>query len=213
MPRPRLPHTSRRSRPSWLMSPARSPWCSAAPEPLRPTARTATGASGLKRRSTVASRCCPRTATSSVPRRTVPVGELALCRPIMGEPPRPGFPAALAATATECWCGGAAVGLMFGAGVRGCGGRGLLRGDARRGHLCIAHARLAERREWVVNEKALVQRADLDAVQTLLATPGATSAELAETSQRSSPQPAPSRSPPADQRATCRVGNPGAGLL
>jgi hypothetical protein len=47
--------------------------------------------------------------------------------------------------------------------------------------LCVAHARLAARREWVLNEKRLVQRAGLDEAQVLLASPGATATELAAT--------------------------------
>jgi hypothetical protein len=45
----------------------------------------------------------------------------------------------------------------------------------------VAHARLAQRREWALNEKHLVSRAGLAEVQPLLARPGATSAELAAT--------------------------------
>jgi hypothetical protein len=47
--------------------------------------------------------------------------------------------------------------------------------------LCAAHARLSERREWVHNEKRLVQRAGLDPVEPLVARPGGTPAELAVT--------------------------------
>ena len=47
--------------------------------------------------------------------------------------------------------------------------------------LSAAHARLAERHEWVVNEKRLVERAGLAEVQPLLAAPGAGSAGLAAT--------------------------------
>jgi class 3 adenylate cyclase len=47
--------------------------------------------------------------------------------------------------------------------------------------LCIAHARLAERHEWVLNEKRLVQRAGLDEVQTLVARTGTTESELTTT--------------------------------
>ena len=47
--------------------------------------------------------------------------------------------------------------------------------------LCVAHARLAERREWVLNEKRLVRRAGLEEAQALLAGPGSTPAELAAT--------------------------------
>jgi hypothetical protein len=45
--------------------------------------------------------------------------------------------------------------------------------------LCVAHARLAARREWVLNEKRLVHRADLDDAQAALARPGADRTELA----------------------------------
>jgi predicted nucleotidyltransferase len=41
----------------------------------------------------------------------LPAGELALCRPITGEVPRPGFPAALAATAADRWSARARVSL------------------------------------------------------------------------------------------------------
>jgi hypothetical protein len=34
--------------------------------------------------------------------------------------------------------------------------------------LCVAHARMAEREEWALNEKGLVHRCGLDAVQALL---------------------------------------------
>ena len=44
--------------------------------------------------------------------------------------------------------------------------------------LCAAHARLAQRREWALNEKRLVQRAGLQATQPLLARPGSTSEHL-----------------------------------
>jgi hypothetical protein len=44
--------------------------------------------------------------------------------------------------------------------------------------LCAAHARLCARREWARNEKRLVTRAGLDAVQPLLARTGATPDEL-----------------------------------
>jgi hypothetical protein len=110
------------------------------------------------------------------------VGELALCRPLAGELPRPAaFPAALAASAPPRWRGKAGVALLFAqmhareADAVGCAG---LLAEAV---LCAAHARLAERREWVLNEKRLVRRAGLDALQPLLAEPGATAASLAGT--------------------------------
>jgi hypothetical protein len=47
--------------------------------------------------------------------------------------------------------------------------------------LGVAHARLAERAEWVLNEKRLVARAGLEAVQARLGAAGTTGAELEAT--------------------------------
>jgi hypothetical protein len=47
--------------------------------------------------------------------------------------------------------------------------------------LCVAHARLAQRREWVLNEKRLVERAGLGEVAPLLGTPGTSTGELVAT--------------------------------
>ncbi len=108
----------------------------------------------------------------------LPVGELALCQPIAGELPRPGFPDALAATAPERWRGRAGVALMFAQAHAAAADVVCCVGMLAQAVLCAAHARLAQRREWALNEKALVRRAGLDDVQALLAGPGATSAEL-----------------------------------
>ncbi|HZC14551.1 MAG TPA: nucleotidyltransferase domain-containing protein [Thermoleophilaceae bacterium] len=114
----------------------------------------------------------------------LPVGELAICRMITGELPRPEFPEPLAATASERWRGRAGVSLMF-AQIHAAAGdvvccAGMLVGAV----LCAAHARVAERREWALNEKHLVERAGLNEAQALLTRPGATSAELAATVAR-----------------------------
>jgi nucleotidyltransferase-like protein len=102
----------------------------------------------------------------------LPAGELALCRVLHGEVARPAFSDALAASAQARWEGKASVSLMF-AGIHAeafdavaCVG---MLGHAV---LCAAHARLAARREWVLNEKRLVERAGLGKVQRLLASPG-----------------------------------------
>ena len=109
----------------------------------------------------------------------LPVGELAVCRPIAGEVPRPEFPRALAAAAAGRWKGRARVALLFAqqhaAGADAVCCAGMLANAV----LCAAHARLAERREWVLNEKRLVQRAGLDVVQTQMPKPGAAAADLA----------------------------------
>ena len=47
--------------------------------------------------------------------------------------------------------------------------------------LCSAHGRLAQRREWVLNEKRLVARAGLESVQARLGAVGTTAAELEAT--------------------------------
>jgi len=112
----------------------------------------------------------------------LPVGELALCRPLAGEPlPRPDFPDRLAATAPARWEGRAAVSLMFAATHARAGDVVACAGMLAEATLCAAHARLAARRAWVRNEKRLVARAGLDAVGPLLARPGATAVELGAT--------------------------------
>jgi predicted nucleotidyltransferase len=111
----------------------------------------------------------------------VPVAELAIGRPIAGEVPRPRFPARLAASAPPRWVGRAGVALMFARIHAGAGDAVCCAGMLADAVLCTAHARLAERREWVLNEKRIVQRAALDEVQGLLAGPGATRAELTAT--------------------------------
>jgi predicted nucleotidyltransferase len=98
----------------------------------------------------------------------LPVGELALCRPIAGELGRPEFPGALAETAPVRWRGRASVCLMFARGHAALGDAVACTGMLAQAALCAAHARLAERREWVLNEKGLIRRAGLDAVGPLI---------------------------------------------
>jgi predicted nucleotidyltransferase len=102
----------------------------------------------------------------------LPVGELAICRPLTGELPRPGFPEPLAVNAGGRWLGRAQVALMFARSHADAGDAVCCTGMLAQAVLCTAHARLAERREWVLNEKRLVHRAGLDDVQALLAARG-----------------------------------------
>lgn len=111
----------------------------------------------------------------------LPVGELAVCQPLVGDVPRPSFPDALAATASERWRGRASVSLMFAHGHARAGDAVCCTGMLVDAVLCVAHARLAARREWALNEKGLVQRAGLDEAQALLAAAGATPSELGVT--------------------------------
>lgn len=94
----------------------------------------------------------------------LPAGELALCRPIAGELPRPEFPDALAESAPVRWRGRASVCLMFARTHAGLGDTVACTGMLAQAALCTGHARLAERREWVLNEKRLIERAGLGAV-------------------------------------------------
>jgi predicted nucleotidyltransferase len=109
------------------------------------------------------------------------VGELAVSVPVAGELPRPGFPVALAEAAPARWRGRAGVSLMFARIHAGAGDAVCCAGMLAGAVLCAAHARLAERREWVLNEKRLVARAGLGDADALLARPGATPAELTRT--------------------------------
>jgi len=112
----------------------------------------------------------------------LPVGELATCRFVAGDAlPRPGFPDALAAAAPARWDGRASVSLMFAGTHARAGDAACCAGMLVDATLCAAHARLCARREWARNEKRLVARAELDAVQPLLARTGATPGELETT--------------------------------
>jgi predicted nucleotidyltransferase len=114
----------------------------------------------------------------------VPVGELALCRVISGRLPRPSYPDALAATASERWHARASLSLMFARAHAAAGDVVACVGMLAQAVLCVAHARLARRHEWVLNEKRLVRRAGLDDVHAALAHAGTSSAELISLSAR-----------------------------
>jgi predicted nucleotidyltransferase len=111
----------------------------------------------------------------------LPVGELAVCQPLVGRVPRPSFPQPLARSGPERWQGRASVALLFAQSHAQAGDAVCCAGMLANAVLCIAHARLAERREWVLNEKRLVHRAGLDDVQALLAGTGTTESELEAT--------------------------------
>jgi predicted nucleotidyltransferase len=110
----------------------------------------------------------------------LPVGELALCQPLVGELPRPGYTDALAAAASARWTGRAAVALMFAGAHARTPDPVCCTGMLSSATLCAAHARLAARREWVLNEKHLVERSGLAAVAPLISAAGATSEQLGE---------------------------------
>ena len=72
-------------------------------------------------------------------------GELALCRPLSGDVPRPDYPEPLAASAPGRWLGGAAVALTFARIHAGLGDAVACTGMLSQAVLCTAHARLAAR--------------------------------------------------------------------
>jgi predicted nucleotidyltransferase len=111
----------------------------------------------------------------------LPVGELATCRAISGDLPRPDFPDALAATAEDRWSARARVALMFARTHAGAGDAVCCAGMLSVAALCMAHSRLAARREWALNEKRLIERAGLADVQVHLGAPGSSAAELTRT--------------------------------
>lgn len=111
----------------------------------------------------------------------LPVGELATCHALSGQVPRPAFPHALAAAAPIRWEGRAAVSLMFAEVYAQLGESVCCAGMLASAVLAVAHARLARRREWVLNEKRLVERAGLRTTQPLLGCPGTSSTELLAT--------------------------------
>ncbi|HET6794332.1 MAG TPA: nucleotidyltransferase domain-containing protein [Acidimicrobiales bacterium] len=109
----------------------------------------------------------------------VVVGELALGRVVHGRLPRPRYPAALSRGAAGRWHGEAAYSFDFGR--RAYAERGEVAGAV--GSLAKAlmeegHSRLAARREWVLNEKRLIERAGLAPAAALLGRVGTSPAAL-----------------------------------
>lgn len=96
-------------------------------------------------------------------------GELALCRPLIGELPRGGFSAALAGSAPRYWRGRGRTSLMFAQGYARAGELVCCLGMLSSAILCAGHAHLTQRRQWILNEKRLVERAGLEHAQPLLA--------------------------------------------
>lgn len=91
----------------------------------------------------------------------VSVGELALHQRVYGVLPRPPFPPALAAAAPDRWRDRAELMLLFATQHGERGDHVATAGMLATAVLCEAQARLAERSEWAINEKGLVERAGL----------------------------------------------------
>jgi hypothetical protein len=97
------------------------------------------------------------------------VAELALHRVLSGELPRPGYPAALRRAAPQRWRDDARLTLGYARTAHAA--RGHVAGTA--GTIAVAacqcaHAVLAERGQWVTNEKVLIDRAGLRGIDDVL---------------------------------------------
>ncbi len=97
--------------------------------------------------------------------------ELAVNRQLAGAPPAAvAFPEALAATAGQRWRFGARFTLEQAATRARRGDVTTTLGHLARATVEAAHAVLCDRRQWMINEKGLIERAGLDAVHRRLAT-------------------------------------------
>ncbi|MYT70413.1 MULTISPECIES: nucleotidyltransferase domain-containing protein [unclassified Streptomyces] len=110
------------------------------------------------------------------------VAELAVNRVLRGTAPRPdGYPDALRRTAPEEWWGRARITLHYArVGNAPKGGRTEVVGAVAVAAMSAAHAVLAARGEWVTNEKRLLERAGLRAVDAIVTDPGLGLVELVD---------------------------------
>jgi predicted nucleotidyltransferase len=90
-----------------------------------------------------------------------PVGELAICRVLHGRLPRVTYPDALREAAGRRWRWNGAFSLAFAEKYAARGDVTLAAGTMARATAQTAHGVLAERGEWVLNEKGLVDAAGL----------------------------------------------------
>lgn len=100
----------------------------------------------------------------------VVMAELALNVVLAGALPSPDYPDALATEASRRWAADGAASLAYGeAALEHRGDTTLALANAVRGLVEMAHGRLAARRQWVLNEKGIVDRAGLtDAAELVL---------------------------------------------
>jgi hypothetical protein len=100
------------------------------------------------------------------------VGELATCEVLAGELPRPEFPAALREPAALRWREAVADVLAVAESRASRGDVAGCVGLLAKATVATAHARLAERGEWVLGEAGIVRRAGLDRTGSILAATG-----------------------------------------
>jgi len=105
-------------------------------------------------------------------------GELALCRVLVGELPRPSFPDALALAAPPVWRQQGFISLYTAAAHAERGDVTAAVANMARAIITEAQALLAERHQWVLNEKSIVERAGLGGAHEVFVDPGGTPEEL-----------------------------------
>jgi hypothetical protein len=109
----------------------------------------------------------------------VVVGELAISRVLVGELPRPRFPAPLRERAARFWAEAARLSLDYTEATYAARGDALgCAGGLARAVVEAAHGRLAARGSWALNEKRIVERAGLDGLTPRFARLGGTPRQL-----------------------------------
>jgi hypothetical protein len=108
----------------------------------------------------------------------VVVGELALGIVLSGSLPRPSYPEALATSAPPRWRGLARMALRTAAAHAARGATTETSANLAQATIAESQARLAERRQWVLNEKGIVDRAGLDDAHAVLGALGTSTGEL-----------------------------------
>lgn len=111
-------------------------------------------------------------------------GELALGQVLRGALPRPTFPAELRHTAPPRWNGDAAFSLLVAEQHAARGDAAGVAGLLARAVIAAAHARLAARGVWMLNEKGIIARAGLEEAGEVLTAVGWTQRRLAESIAR-----------------------------
>jgi predicted nucleotidyltransferase len=111
-------------------------------------------------------------------------GELALGTVLHGSLPRPSFSPALRRAAPPRWEGDAAFSLLMAEHHSLHGDAAACAGLLARAVMAAAHARLAGRGTWALNEKGLISRAGLDEAAEILAAVGGTPQRLQDSIAR-----------------------------
>ncbi len=111
-------------------------------------------------------------------------GELALGTMLRGTVPRASFSAALRRSAPPVWEGDAAFSLLVAEGMAARGDAVTVAGLLARALIAVAHARLAARGAWALNEKEIVARAGLDEAADVLTAVGWTRQRLEDSVAR-----------------------------